>query len=982
MLSCLAVLSAAVPQAEPPPLTALKASYPFGPVLGSEATPDNARLFSADGAGIAILDSTELGPPSAPPVIDVVETPDCSPDALLFHRHPVSGDRSLYIAGGSLGLWRLGLCEGLFDDPPVACGAYPLERIDIVDQDFIRKRCIDLAIVEGNTGSGGDPLLFAVFAARAGTGAPLRASELHAFRLESDGTMPAYGSILCFDATTLPGLDPEAKALAIASDPGDPDSLYVALGTGGVCKVDIETSQFEARPVSSPSCPTPASEQVRDLALVRTRTQGLFLYAAMDYGRILEFRRVGGEWTCTPTLLSHPHPTRIAALETRPDHVLLAVGLHSAPGTTTDSIAPWRKDGLWWDSCLAYGLPDANATATGVDQLRLLARDTADPGSALADLVDPIPFRSYWVSLALRGEDDGKCRVYASSTDRGTEVWRVTGQGVVGARRLAGHVPVGAVANDGAFSASNPGLCFLGGDQIGAVESPGRLFRIRSPEEPGGVDFVPVEGTQSPCSTPPTANECGSPPPFPYVGSLMGACSWPDPSDPDREWFLAGNRTWSRHAVGEDCAELDCIDDPCAENVAWRKEAAPSVPFPIGWKVSRLRTNDLIGSPPTGESLEARWWQIHSASAMPAGEPETPSTPYVHAQADPRFDAGGLPLLIHGVRSSARNGYKVFRTRDIVSQATQACTGGRGGFGESLVPDFREGVTHVELEDPGPEPGQDPCLVTVRGLCDAADQAGAGARVLINSRSETFPVVRRLDGAAGAETDLRWITAVAAGFVATGPSGQSPSCVWDDTDAAGTPRYFGCPILVLHDVTETAGSDFAAPVLLRVALGPREAPPREPAGGLAWAVRTKSYGTGTEARVYAFVADARGRILVFDVSADQLYASPSPATVPYLPQTPILPTVATLDLPSEPFDGRRPNLVDLEIDGEYLYCAAARAGVAVIRISDPLRPVLVELLDTPGLAMGLALRTDEHGRTQMLAGDNNCGLRLYGRPGE
>lgn len=91
-----------------------------------------------------------------------------------------------------------------------------------------------------------------------------------------------------------------------------------------------------------------------------------------------------------------------------------------------------------------------------------------------------------------------------------------------------------------------------------------------------------------------------------------------------------------------------------------------------------------------------------------------------------------------------------------------------------------------------------------------------------------------------------------------------------------------------------------------------------------------------------------------------------------------------LDCAADVVDGRRPNLLDLEIDGDELYCAMGRAGIAVLDISRNLgtfQLAPLACLDTPGMAQGLALRGAGSGR-QLLVGDSRSGMRLYGRAQE
>jgi hypothetical protein len=87
-----------------------------------------------------------------------------------------------------------------------------------------------------------------------------------------------------------------------------------------------------------------------------------------------------------------------------------------------------------------------------------------------------------------------------------------------------------------------------------------------------------------------------------------------------------------------------------------------------------------------------------------------------------------------------------------------------------------------------------------------------------------------------------------------------------------------------------------------------------------------------------------------------------------------------LDFPKDPHDGHLPNVIEMEIQGDYLYCALSRGGIGIVNISDPTTPILCEVIATPGLALGLAFRTFPGGEadvTQLIVGDSLCGIRVY-----
>jgi len=215
-----------------------------------------------------------------------------------------------------------------------------------------------------------------------------------------------------------------------------------------------------------------------------------------------------------------------------------------------------------------------------------------------------------------------------------------------------------------------------------------------------------------------------------------------------------------------------------------------------------------------------------------------------------------------------------------------------------------------------------------------------------------------------------YVLAIASGFSASqdgftpafGGVFQSADCQWK--------QYAGCPMLALVDVTQTGNGTFGLPILSRVAFGMLQ-PPALPQQGHAFSVAIKT----TSARAYAFVGDLLGKVEVIDVSGTKLRPAPS---TPYLPTTSPLYAFAVIQLPRDPVDGLPTNCVDMEIVGNYLYCALARQGIGVIDISPlPNTPQLVAVIDTPGMVTGLSQRT-VGGVTHLIVGDSRCGIRIYG----
>ncbi|MBI5288130.1 MAG: hypothetical protein HY873_04070 [Chloroflexi bacterium] len=191
---------------------------------------------------------------------------------------------------------------------------------------------------------------------------------------------------------------------------------------------------------------------------------------------------------------------------------------------------------------------------------------------------------------------------------------------------------------------------------------------------------------------------------------------------------------------------------------------------------------------------------------------------------------------------------------------------------------------------------------------------------------------------------------------------------------------------VVFDVTAAADSTpgttpLPEAQLLRVLLGPQGVE------GYSWCVKTKTYlAPSTFAgRTFAFVGDMLGHLWIHDISGgptgtNRLYPPPPPST-PYRPTqgtwSPTLLPVGHVAFPRDPMDGLYVNFVDIEIDGDWAYCATGRGGVFVVNISDPTNPRTDVVLDTPGLALGVAVRVDAANNKQLIVGDSLCGMRLY-----
>jgi hypothetical protein len=142
---------------------------------------------------------------------------------------------------------------------------------------------------------------------------------------------------------------------------------------------------------------------------------------------------------------------------------------------------------------------------------------------------------------------------------------------------------------------------------------------------------------------------------------------------------------------------------------------------------------------------------------------------------------------------------------------------------------------------------------------------------------------------------------------------------------------------------------------------------------------------GEDCGPLAYVGDILGRIWVFKVDGGEILPppplnQPPTATGTYLATTPVLAPANVLELPRDPFDGIQANCIDLEIVGNYLYCALGRLGVGIVDLSTLDDPQLIDVMDTPGMVLGLSTRTVVTGTgpaTQLIVGDSRCGVRIY-----
>ncbi len=1044
------------PPPVPVPITSLVAAYPYGEQQCAVPVPGNARVVVAQGATLAIVDTTAFvqfqpGDPLEPKELQSIEIPGVTPLALRYRQWSDAGTekRAVFVAGGTTGVWRVPMCNDLFtssNPAPCSAAAELIERVGC-DPRFAYKRCVDIEIVEGNSGAGGDGLLLALFAASSQLservsllscyvpGDDLGGTELRAYRLKPDGSILAYATHV-FSAGNV-GPPMEEVGVAIAPDPGDAGRVFVSLGAGGIRKVDISTAAFSSSPVSIspvPSCTLPnfqdgsagctQGDQIRDLAVVRLSGGQALLYAALEYGRVVEMDPdVAG--SATAFALDEAFPMRIAASVVPGDNVVVGVALDKKSGVQFDSAAPFRPVGVWWGMCVIPELPDwNNLPSTSVQKVRLLARSPASP------LADVASFASSAWPGSLEFLPTGNpyvVRLHASSGVVGLQNFRLsfsTGSGSWTLSNLwgpPGYQPFRGKAMDVAdvyLSGVDDSLVMAGFDGW-AHDHPGRIARI---DPTGGVagDVLPIPLTSSACATRATAFpvlECAFPSevkhvdPVPFRLGVAGVAIWKDPFDPlgQKEWMLAGQDTTWFASTSPTCIfqpdNMRCMVDPCPaapNDSPWAEgKHIPGCVTNVGWQLKNMRTLAPATGPFDGTVIAPQWWQLPSDNVL-GDSTRSPSAPYTSCTADPRTLAVGaesapVPQFVHLARNGAMNGYKIVRPVWLMDRALggvpgspaggPACPSGMRGLGEPLATpsgpqpwsgpydlEMASFPTHLELATAG-------CLNSpqiIKTDCFAVQpstELETSRRMAFNQSAHVFSV-------RDAQQVERWVVAIAAGFVtSSGPA----ACPWKD--------YYRRALTVFYDVTAL---DPAAPVtgqnaiLLAAAVGPRldleQQLPSSDRASHSFSVKTRTYSNG---RTLAFVADLLGRVLVYDVSWDKLTTvGPPPAVgIPGQTSKPLLVPYAQHRFAQDPFDGKRPNCVALEVNDEALYCAVGRGGIHVLDIHS-IVPGATQLptyavVDSAGMCTGIAQRLRGPGLwdDQLVVGDSRGGLLLLGRAG-
>ncbi|HKR56361.1 MAG TPA: hypothetical protein VJS20_08670, partial [Gemmatimonadales bacterium] len=738
-------------------------------------------------------------------------------------------------------------------------------------------------------------------------------------------------------------------------------------------------------------------ENVRDMVVVRTPysvPQKAYLYATLAYTGILEYDISAG--TSATYAVPCGFPERIDAASDG-TNILLAMGLGTEGPAANDSTTGVRGTGLWRDTCLSVGVGDPDDPGVSCISGQVSTRTdyyVKVPSTPPALRLTKVSAASLWNGLRLVQRSSVNFWAYANSVGAGTVVDIVSFPDGLQTNPPPPQlvIPVvnerfrykdyGFVAFTCVASEINPELVSVGGDGGGAVLGAGSgllfLGKTSVPDLPG------IAGTELCPGATPDSTECLRAPGLFGVWNGPSA-HWIDPADPTREWFVRGFIT------REPCGANVC-DDPCAGGIErrWQEAPVPAEHSKVGWLMTNIEpTAAGSGMPSSATVMDAKGWQyapkpapslpgragvnpplLSEDDALPDPKPgesaaETSISNYVFTAIDPRRNEAGHPLLLSMTRARSAFGLKLFRPSQMTDVDSQACAAGPekldpllektapagDGIGEHHV------LTHLELDTVTCNPG---------GVCPVA---GSPAQEFSN-QGATFFEVRDSLGVS------HWVVGVSAGYNVI-PASEA-ACPWA--------TYSAQAMAVLYDVTQT-GDAFLPPRLLRVALAtPETGEPDDPhLRSLSWGpMAVKSYGEGPAARTIAFLGDAMGRVLAFDVSYDQLYPE---ATTPYLVSptqvNPVIFPMKSKVLPYDPYDGQHANVVRVIEHEDMLYVAAGRDGIAILDVANPADAAFLEfvdVLDTPGMAMEVLVRRIEDPappESQLLECDAGGGIRVY-----
>lgn len=987
-----------VPSPIAPQMTDLRASFTRGEPRAYEVTSDGHLGFLAEGATITILNMNQFG--GANEVIDRVNLEYPNPLSMVPHYpNGLTNPGTLFIAGGASGLWQMDLCTNLSTNQPCLSG-YNVVQIDAAQQGQGRKVCIDVTIIPGTTSSP-VPALVAVYAAigDANLGGP---SELRIFDIGASSTTHRATVNLPTHHPDFTALD--AIAYAVTGLASTPRYAFAACGTAGIARVNVDQgvlSNPDGWPAFENDADT-APQRVRDVTMVVNPSTGLgYLFAALDYGTLVEIKGtrlttlwnagVGLELDVNANLCGSangPAPAhRVAAAFDGTSQILIAVATDVGVVSTIDHAAPMMANGFW-NVDIVYGLSDPGMPSglAGCEEM-IFFKKTALSSNPVpisgGEFQAPICLAGGW-ALSLSMVKTGASTYYTYETRLGGGLQRRLVQnpfGTINAPSPSYQFRDGLVCSlDGAVSKINPGVSFYVGEQMGGTGPRlGQLFLNRSVPSAWKFDVIPESselcGTEGPGFICPPNNPgvCWDPAGEPahvalYNGGFFGAESWIDPCDPHREWFFTGEGSIKEQSTNCTSWTNANMLDPCtySGDVFWREPRGTNPGARGGWKLVSIKPCAPNGcnASPNADLWQVNWWQLPSEYGPGIqGKPQD----YRGGWVDPRSDASG-PVLLHGTRSATAFGYVLFRMAEIGDEFHNDCNL-ITSKGDWILGDGHEFQTHVEF-DPGcsfPDPSPACDIPAIRPL----------ATYNMSICQMTY------------QAQPKAVSAICVGQASNYAECQLSGGVPCDLNAC--PQWPICPVLhpewyphykeamvVFYDVSDPTFVNL--PALQRVGLVPRSMQPNQ-MDGRTWSIATTSNGTSA----YAFAIDLDARLYVFDISPGVLYGAlpdpTKPRTHPANALTPIASPLGFDATPSDgystnPYDGRNDNGVDAVVHGEFLYVALGRGGVAIVDISNPSTPFMVDRLETPGLAEGVHVTTID-GVPTLFVGDSRAGLRVY-----
>ncbi|MCE9593022.1 MAG: hypothetical protein K8S98_02410 [Planctomycetes bacterium] len=993
--------------------------YPYGAVYALAVNANETRVYVGEGASIAAIDPTQLHDPNQTTgVLHAGLLTRIPVDATIIQLEPdnVPGgdaeDDYLYVAGGDFGLLKVNLNSVPTSPPstPVDCPtcavtvlegpAYPAQPRAIGDT-VNDAWCMDVAIVDATSPT--PDLLLALFSNTfvdqpIQSGPPLTQSELYVYdlatvRSATGPIAPLRTIFLDPDGPITPALRRDAMAYSIAIDGL---TAYVAMGTGGILKVNPYADFNQSPPVWGPDFQSDLTSwysggNCASCTCTQSLSHGFFepsarvcsvavagghLYAAADDRGLIDIA-LNQTWAHTGMTVSafvlkedqadaqgnlecHVTYARFVAAAVDGNQRHVVVGSGSLPARLAEGAPYFNFGRIGWELNPGGAKDDPNydpdLANPGLEQLYRF--DDSGSGTLTYVTGGLNVDAAQWGGLALaKGPASQSWSIYAqhivpqfTPTDipRGIGRFTYASGAMIGEYAGRGLSPFG-----GSYALVDPDLLLLpnegplGSQNIGwlKLNTSGATIPEKITEVTGtstlaanGLSIVPFNGQWT------KANVV--------------------PSQTDDEWIAQ--------------------------------------PYQYGWRFRRM----THGAPGPVE-----WWQVPAPAEAtdPASSPDTTGTLcvlpngkncrltgafYISSTIDPR----GSSNLLAMTRSGTREGLVLYDRDDLFQAATAGpnppgpcdynnCSSAAGNPAACWQNAQCWLFTPPALGDPtDPYPDLStmsgaPRVLTTHpeiapGWCASATNC-VDRRLAYRSVYSWRSKVARVPVASGSGADKYFLVCAAGsrfddGLLASGSPGVDPD--------AGKAQIV---MFDLTNITQFPNQTLVGAVVPRVGLGPKNDADHLRMGQ-AIAVTTATLGTpdGSQHRTYAFVADFGGRVLAFDITT-----LPGAGTHP---EDSVIPLAGVWQAPASTFDGYHENVSDIVVDDRgsapILYASAMRLGI--VRLRPELEPAAGGLytvafrdprvINTPGLAHGLALRFTASGEPQLLVAEKNNGVRIYG----